>query len=134
MISTRHHLTDAASNGKCRDYSSANRQRRESAYTDGDGWTPLHSASHNGYLGVVKLLLRRGADVDVVNNADKTAAELASENDKAEVAKFLAEYKADVNVRHNTRSNTTQYGADEGGKDGERFHYTLPQKKGNSRR
>jgi ankyrin repeat protein len=50
---------------------------------DSNGWTPLHAASHGGHLGIVKLLLRRGADVDVLNKANKTAAELASENGKA---------------------------------------------------
>jgi hypothetical protein len=45
---------------------------------------------------------------------------LASENGKAEVAKFIAEYKADANIRNKIRSSTldtAQYGADEDGKD-----------------
>jgi ankyrin repeat protein len=49
---------------------------------------------------------------------------LASENGKVEVARFLADYRADVNVQHNTRSatlGTAQYCSDEGGKDGERI-------------
>ena len=76
-----------------------------------------------GHLGVVKLLLRQGADVDVLNKANKTAAELASENGQAEVAKFISEYKADADIRNNIRSTTldstesTQFGADEDGKD-----------------
>jgi ankyrin repeat protein len=65
----------------------------------------------------VKLLLRRGADVDVLNKANKTAAEMASEVDNAEVAKLIAEYKADANLRSKIRSatlDTAEYGADEG--------------------
>jgi ankyrin repeat protein len=65
-------------------------------------------------------LLQRGADVDVLNKANKTAAELASENGEAEVAKFIAEYKADANIRNKIRSSTldiAQFGADEDGKD-----------------
>jgi len=43
----------------------------------------------------VNILLRRGADVDVLDNANKTAVELASENGKAKIAEFIAGYKAD---------------------------------------
>jgi serine/threonine-protein phosphatase 6 regulatory ankyrin repeat subunit B len=63
-----------------------------------NGWTPLHAASRRGHLGVVKLLLRRGADVNVLNKANKTAAELALENGKTEVAILIAEYKADAYI------------------------------------
>jgi serine/threonine-protein phosphatase 6 regulatory ankyrin repeat subunit B len=66
------------------------------------------------------MLLRRGADVDVLNKANKTAAELASENGHAEVAKIIAEYKADGNIRDNiysTTLDTAQYGADDDGMD-----------------
>ncbi|KAH9981713.1 ankyrin repeat-containing domain protein, partial [Russula compacta] len=56
-------------------------------------------ASQSGHLSVVQLLLGRSADIDVLNGANKTAVELASENDNAKVASFLAEYKLDVNVR-----------------------------------
>ncbi len=89
---------------------------------DSNGWTLLHAASHGGHLGVVKLLLLRGADVEVLNRANKSAVELASENNKSEVAKFIAEYKADANVRSNLRSTTldmAQYGADEDWEDEE---------------
>ena len=80
----------------------------------------MHAASRGGHLEVVQLLLRRGADVDVLNKANKTAAELASENDKPKVAKFIAEYKADAKLRNKIRSttlDTVQYGAIEDGKD-----------------
>ena len=52
--------------------------------------------------------------------ANKTAAELASENDKAEVANLITEYKTNANIRNKIRSNTLDtagYGADEDGKD-----------------
>ena len=46
-----------------------------------------------GHLGVVKPLLRWGADADVVNKATgRSAGELASENGQADVAKFISEY------------------------------------------
>jgi len=42
-------------------------------------------ASYSGRLEVVKLSLRRSADVDVLKKANKTAAEVELENDKAGV-------------------------------------------------
>jgi hypothetical protein len=57
---------------------------------------PLCTPHHIVGTWVVMLLL---ADVHVVNKANKTAAELATENGKAWVAKFIAEYKADANIR-----------------------------------
>ena len=49
-------------------------------------WTVLNTASRRGHPGVVKPLLRRGADIDVPNKANKTAANLSSENGQADVA------------------------------------------------
>ena len=92
---------------------------------DSNGWTPLRVASHNGHLGVVKPLLKKpllkwGADVNVLNKANETADKLASENGQAEVARLVAEYKADADIRNKIRSatlDTAQYGADEDRRD-----------------
>jgi ankyrin repeat protein len=65
-------------------------------------------------------LLLRGADIDVLNKAGGSAAELASENGQAEVANFITEYKANANTRNKLRSttlDTIEYGADDDGKD-----------------
>ncbi len=51
-------------------------------------------------------MLGWGADVDVQNKANKTAGEMASENDKAEVSSLLAGYKSDANVQHSINSST----------------------------
>lgn len=64
-----------------------------------NGWTELHITSQSVHLDVVRLLLRRRADVNVVDKVNKTAAELALENNRADVAWFLAGYKAIPNVR-----------------------------------
>jgi len=87
---------------------------------DSNGWTLLHAASRRGHLGVVKLLLRRGVDVDVLSKAGRSAAELASENSQAEVAKFISEYKTNPNTRNkllSTTLDTVEYGADDDVKD-----------------
>ncbi len=60
------------------------------------------------------------ADVDIFNKANKTAAELASENGKADVARFIGEYKADANIRNkicSTTLDTALYGANGDGEE-----------------
>ena len=79
----------------------------------------LYSIDSNG---VVKLLLKRGADVNVlrVNKANETADRLASENGQAEVARLIAEYKADADIRNKICSatlDTARYGVDEDRRD-----------------
>jgi len=88
---------------------------------DSNGSTPLHVSSRNGHVEVVKLLFRLGADVDARNKANKTAVDLAIENDNARIARFLTGYKDDENVLNNTRSttlDTAHHGTDHVGMDG----------------
>jgi ankyrin repeat protein len=49
--------------------------------------TPLHMAAQNGYADVVSFLLEKGADTKILNNDGKTAAEIASPEIKAIIAK-----------------------------------------------
>lgn len=51
--------------------------------------TPLHWAAARGYREVTKLLVGAGADVSAREINGKTAAELARENDHAELAEYL---------------------------------------------
>jgi hypothetical protein len=44
---------------------------------DKNGFTPLHFAARNGNVALVKLLLQKGADLSIKNNAKKTPLELA---------------------------------------------------------
>lgn len=38
-------------------------QHEDVRATDKDGWTPLHFVSYTGAVGIVKLLVKKGADV-----------------------------------------------------------------------
>lgn len=54
------------------------------------GFTPLHSAAHNGALAQVQLLIARGADVDAATDEGKTAVDYARERHYDEIVAALA--------------------------------------------
>ena len=58
-------------------------------YRYGGGYSPLLTAAANGYLEIVKMLLRHGADLHVKTNDGKTARSFAEERGHAAVAEFL---------------------------------------------
>ena len=60
--------------------------------------TPLHSASFEGHLQVVRYLLRQGVDVNIRDSADDTPLLLASWQGHLDVVQFLLEHGADVNL------------------------------------
>ena len=63
------------------------------------GMTPLHWASRAGSLECLQWLLDRGAEVDVRNNAHRTAIQLAAECGRAEAVKLLAAAGADLDTQ-----------------------------------
>jgi len=65
-----------------------------------DGWTPLHLAAHFGQLGVLDLLLARGAEVDArsTNALVNTPLHAALAGGRRATAQRLVEHGADVNA------------------------------------
>ena len=72
------------------------------------GWTVLMRASYGGYTygryaEVVKLLLYKGADVNIIKTDEGTTALMAaSSGGNAEVVKLLLDKGANVNIKTNT--------------------------------
>ncbi len=63
------------------------------------GWTPLHSAVHNGHLAtVVKLLSLPGINVDLMNNMGKTPLHLASAQNRGFIVSRLLAAGASLKV------------------------------------
>ena len=58
-------------------------------------WTPLHLASSNGALRVVRLLLEHGADVEAMGNDRMTALQEAAYRGRDEIVKLLREHGAE---------------------------------------
>lgn len=59
--------------------------------------TPLMEASAEGHVDIVALLLRSNAKINLVNSQGDTALSLACDIGNLEVVKLLLSYKADVN-------------------------------------
>jgi ankyrin repeat protein len=71
--------------------------------------TPLQVAARSGHLGVVQLLLERGADVNHVDNDGFSPVTYAAEARKWAVVKVLAEHGGDFGVSDATGRNGFDY-------------------------
>lgn len=61
-----------------------------------DGWTALMHASKYGYVEIVDLLIKSGADVNAGSISNHTALMLASNFSHHEIMKILLDHGADV--------------------------------------
>ena len=77
---------------------------------------PLHIASKNGRLEIVKLLIEKGAEVNAKTKNGLTALVCAGGTQKHEIIKVLLENKANVDVQ-NTSKNTALHLAARVGKE-----------------
>uniref|UniRef100_A0A8C5P6F2 Ankyrin repeat domain 49 n=1 Tax=Leptobrachium leishanense TaxID=445787 RepID=A0A8C5P6F2_9ANUR len=66
---------------------------------DEDHYTPLHRASYNGHLGIVRELVARGADVHAVTVDWWTPLHSACKWNNTSVASFLLQHGADINAQ-----------------------------------
>ncbi|EGD75325.1 hypothetical protein PTSG_06975 [Salpingoeca rosetta] len=71
------------------------------AHQDEDGYTPLHRASYNGRVRTIKLLLSRGAKVDIKTNEGWQPLHCATRWNQLEAMELLLRAGADVNATTN---------------------------------
>ena len=60
--------------------------------------TPLHLAALNGYLEIVKYLIKKEADIDAKNRKNQTPLHLAVHNAHKHIIEYLVESGADINA------------------------------------
>ncbi|MBO4707914.1 MAG: ankyrin repeat domain-containing protein [Elusimicrobiaceae bacterium] len=66
---------------------------------DRDNGTPLMRAAYNGHLKVVKLLIDKGADINIQNEAGSTALMKAAYKGYFEIVKLLIDKGAKINLK-----------------------------------
>jgi len=71
------------------------------------GWTPLHYAAYQGHIDFMKLLIEKGADLNIQNKLMETAlvaitfSKNASDKLKEEGIEILIRAGADLNLKDN---------------------------------
>jgi hypothetical protein len=63
------------------------------------GWSPLHSAAHQGTKNCVALLIKLGANVNIVNNVGKSPLHIATAQNRGAIADLLLNAKANLNLQ-----------------------------------
>ena len=78
------------------------------------GWTALMRAAHFGHTETVKLLIAKGADVNITNRDGHNALSYAADGGHTETVKLLIAKGADVNITNRDGHNALSYAADGG--------------------
>ncbi|RYN72660.1 hypothetical protein AA0120_g12741 [Alternaria tenuissima] len=84
---------------------------------DKDGKTPLFIAAEQGNVGVIEVLLDKGADVNAQGGRYGNALQAALEKGYTEIATLLLDKDADVNAQGGLYSNALQAAAARGHKE-----------------
>jgi ankyrin repeat protein len=66
---------------------------------DEGGQTPLHYASGEGHIDIVRFLVSKGVDVNVRDDEGDTPLHYVADSGHTEIAKLLVSSGADVNVK-----------------------------------
>jgi ankyrin repeat protein len=85
--------------------------------TSGRFWhqrTPLHTSAAYGRVGIVKLLLEKGADVNICNDGGETPLHYATGCGQVEVMKVLLENGANVGKKGTVCGTPLQWAAENG--------------------
>lgn len=69
---------------------------RDASIRQPNGEWPLHPAAHDGHTGIVRLLLRHGAEVNSHNNSGMTPLHYAARNGQEKTVELLMEMGADL--------------------------------------
>lgn len=67
----------------------------------GYGYTALHQACEKGNFGAAKILIEKGAEINVRESNGKTPLHLACEEGHTQLVSLLIDYQADVNIADN---------------------------------
>jgi len=65
---------------------------------DKDGWTALHSATFNGHLDVVQLLVEKGADIEAWGEYHTSVLQIACQQGHMDVVRLLIEKGAYIDA------------------------------------
>lgn len=77
-------------------------------------FTALHSAAYDGHVEMIKLLISRGTNVNLLNHDNSTPLHVAAMEGRLEVAKLLISKGAKVNVRNYDDYTPLWYAVDAG--------------------
>ena len=71
-------------------------------------YTPLHYASRDGHIDIVKLLVDLGADIEVRTDFGSTPLHLASYRGHIDMVKLLVDLDADIESMNNYGKTSAQ--------------------------